>query len=202
MNAPVRTPEIVEPIERPRTKREAASYLTRIGQGLLGRSRKRSRLLRRIAKFKRQATKLQEEEKELTALCLAELGPYADELADFSTEGWEGLREKGTRTIRYQTGEVRLRDVGKPTITVLDRAAFFREVRRRGLTRRLVRVTREPNVDALHDDIELAKRLRSVSVAYTTKLEIRPRHTDDRLEASVTEDEWEWEIVTPRARQT
>lgn len=198
------TSEVPEPVEHPRSRREAATLITRIGRGLLNRSRKRNQLLRRIAKFKKQATKLQEEEKELTALCLAEIGPIADEVADFSIEEWEMLHEKGTRTIRYGTGEVRLRDVGKPTISVKhnDVAAFFREAKRKGLARKLIRVVREPNIDALHDDLDLAERLRTVSVVYTTKIEVRPRHIDDRLEASVTEDEWNWEIAAPRARQS
>ena len=187
----------------PRTKREAGMLITQIGRGLLSRSRKTAKLKRRIAKWKQKATALEEERKELDALCMEELHPLADNLADFATPQWDELVEKGTRTIRFGTGEMRLRDIGRPTIEVKDRDAFFREARRKGLARKVIRTTIEPNLDALHDDLVLAKRLSSVTVVYTTKLEIRPKHTDDRLEAAVPgeEDEWSWTIASPRTKR-
>lgn len=191
------------PPSPPTTKREAASLITHIGRGLLTRSRKRKTLQRRIARWQKKATALQEEEKELTAACLEELEPFADDIADFSITKWDELKEKGTRTIRYATGEVRLRAVGKPTITIKnnDVVAFFREVRRKGLARTCIRILEEPNIDALHDDLSLAARLKTVEVAYTTKLEIRPTHSDDRLESTVAGEGWAWEIAASRAKK-
>jgi phage host-nuclease inhibitor protein Gam len=187
----------------PRNKREAGMLITRIGRALLARSRKAAKLKRRISKWKQKATALEEERKELDALCIEELHPLADDLADFATPQWDELAEKGTRTIRFGTGEMRLRDIGRPTITVKDPEAFFREARRKGLARKLIRTIEQPNIDALHDDLALAKRFSSVSITFVTKLEIRPKHADDRLEASVPaeEDEWSWSIASPRTKR-
>lgn len=188
------------PLEPQETKRTMGTRITTIGHGLIRRSRKRKVLERRIANFRKKATKLQEELKELDAACLAELGVPADEIAGFSLAHWDELAARGTRLIRYGTGEFRLRDIGHPAIDIADKDAFYAEARRKGVARKVIRRNIEPNIEALRQDLELAKRMRTVNVTYTTKMEIRPRHTDDRLESPLA-DEHTWTIVEPKRKE-
>ncbi len=181
------------------TKRTIGTLMTLVGRGILGRNRKRAALLRRIAKHKKKATELQEEAKELNEACIAELSVHADEIADFCLANWEDVVSKGSRMVRFGTGEFRLRDVGRPTISVPDAEAFFREARRKGVARKVIRRLYEPDLEALRNDLELAKRMRTVQIAYTTKMEVRPRHTEERLESP--KDERQWTIVEPKRKE-
>jgi len=181
------------------TKRDIGSRITQVGRGITKRNRTHASLQKRIARYQAKATKLREEMKELDAACLAELGVHADVIADFSIDNWDSLVEKGTRLIRYGTGEFRLRDIGRPTIEVADKEAFFREARRKGVARKVIRHSEEPDLEALRDNLELADRMRTVSVIFTTKMEIRPRHVDERLESVYGERSWS--IVEPKGKK-
>lgn len=190
-----------EPMGLPENRRQAATLMSRIGHELIRRSRANARYDKKIAKTKERLTKLQEEKKEVSSATMELLSALADRLSDYCLEHWERLIEKGMRTIKFPTGEVRQRDVGKPTIVIKDKDAFFAEVRRkRHATRLIRRGPEEPDLEALHDNIELAESLRTVEVIRTTKLEIRPAHTGkDRLEADLA-DRLEWEVPTSRSR--
>ena len=191
------------PLTLPTTRREAASILSRIGARLNRWAINEAHFDKKIAKHQKRITYLQEQKKQISHLEIEDARASADFLFAYALAGWDTLIEKGTRTIRLATGEVRQRDVPRPRVIIRgdDVDAFMREVRRRGLAKRLIRKVEKPNLEAIQDDLSLAEGLRTVEVVYDTKVEIRPNRSGEmRLEAS-RRDLGAWEVVKPKARK-
>jgi phage host-nuclease inhibitor protein Gam len=186
----------VEIVPAPTTKREAGSLMAKLGHRLLSTLRSDARDTRRIAKFRQKANRLEKERKERYETNLEELGTLGSLLASFSFKNWIALHTKGTRLIRYGTGEVRLRDVGKPTIRVKDVGKFYEYVRKHGKARTFMRhPPPEPDLEALRKDPDFAKKCPFVEWSEDTKIELRPKHTDEYLMAVVLEEKpLVWEI--------
>jgi len=186
------------PLTLPTSRREAARLLSRIGIRLNRWAATEAMFDKKIAKAQKRITLLQEQKKQVSQIEIEDARATANLLMAFALSGWDRLIEKGMRTIRFATGEIRKRDVPRPRIVISDPDAFIREVRRKGLAKKLVRKIERPNLDAIQDDLSLAEGLRSVSIVFDTKVEIRPNRSGGlRLEAS--ERDYEWEITKPRA---
>ncbi|HYE23027.1 MAG TPA: host-nuclease inhibitor Gam family protein [Candidatus Paceibacterota bacterium] len=188
----------------PTSRREAASLLSRIGVALNKRSSIEARCDKRLAKLQQKMTAVQEQKKALSNPELLKATAVANVLIEFVLSRWDELVERGMRTVRFSTGEIRQRDVPRPSFSIKggDTDAFFKEVRRKGLARKLIRRGADaPNLQALQEDPELAKRLKTVTTIFDTKIEIRPNKSGDvRLEGSLPEDPSDitWEVTKPK----
>jgi len=197
-------PEV--PSAPPTTRREAARLLSYIGVHLNRWASNEARIDRSIARYQKRITQLQEQKKQVSHLELQPAREIAALLADYALTGWDALVEKGTRTIRFATGEVRMRDVPRPRIVLTQgKSAFLTEARRKNRARALIRKVEEPNLDAIQKDLTLAEGMRSVEIVYDQKVELRPNRSGDlRLEGSHAPDayEIEWDIARPKAQRT
>jgi phage host-nuclease inhibitor protein Gam len=177
----------------PRSLADAREAVRRIGAALAAGRRVARTYDARIEKLRARISAL-EKERDVTA------GPHEEEaraIANALHRFAESHREELTREAKkVKLGKGAFftwRLPGKPAL-IVDEHRFYDEVEKAGLADRFVRVIKEPNKQAMHDDLAAAECLKSVSLERLERFTVQPAGSSLRIERKLGTEHAEWEV--------
>jgi phage host-nuclease inhibitor protein Gam len=179
----------------PRTRAEAAQAITRLGMALAKMRSVSNKYEVRIQKKKEHIIALEKERDEILKPLNEESRTVATAVHRYAEEHRSELTNNGKlKTVKLDDkSSFRWFLPGKSSL-VVDETRFYEEVADKGLESLFVRVIKEPNKQAMHDNPEEAAKLTSVSTERKERFQIEPRNVDIRVERKLHTEHVDWEF--------
>jgi phage host-nuclease inhibitor protein Gam len=179
----------------PRTKTEAGRSVVQLGMALAKIGSTRRRYDAKVEKLTKRIHDLEKERDEIVAPLAEETRTIANAIHRFAEAERPALTGGGKiKTVLLSGGSFKWYTPGRASFEVPDEEAFYEEAKRKKIEDLFVRVKKEPNRQAMHDNPEAAGKLRSVIAEKRERFAIAPRNAAFVARRVLDEPHAEWEF--------